>query len=170
MPTRPSPRERLIDTAADLFYERGLPNVGINEVTDRAGVARMTLYNNFDSKEALALAAFQRQVEIRRAVIEKRLARARTYFDFSEPLAKLPSHRILALYRGEKEAVLTLELVPDPAAPDRGEPSAFEQQIANRFKIADRDRPGDRWLIDTVRLAWRTRVLVHIESDLRLRL
>src|ERR1700758_3003906 len=74
------------------------------------------------------------------------------YFDFSEPLAKLPSHRILALFRGEKEAVLTLELVPDPAAPDRGEPSAFERRIANRFKIADHGRPGDRWLIDTC--AW----------------
>jgi uncharacterized protein len=92
------------------------------------------------------------------------------YFEFSEPLAKLPSHRILALFRGEKEEVLTLELVPDPAAPDRGEPSASERQVANRFKIADRGRPGDRWLIDTVRLAWRTRILVHIESDLRLRL
>src|ERR1700751_3116204 len=92
------------------------------------------------------------------------------YFDFSEPLAKLPSHRILALFRGEKEKVLTLELVPDPVTPDRGEPSAFERQIATRFKIADRGRPGDRWLIDTVRLAWRTRILIHIENDLRLRL
>ena len=36
------------------------------------------------------------------------------YFEFSEPLAKLPSHRILALFRGEKEEVLTLELVPRP--------------------------------------------------------
>ncbi|HEY2538589.1 MAG TPA: Tex family protein, partial [Stellaceae bacterium] len=80
------------------------------------------------------------------------------------------SHRTLALFRGEKEGVLTLELVPDPAAADRGEPDGFEQQIANRFKIADRGRPGDRWLIDTVRLAWRTRILAHVESDLRLRL
>jgi protein Tex len=92
------------------------------------------------------------------------------YFEFSEPLAKLPSHRILALFRGEKEEVLTLELLPDSAVLDRGEPGAFERQIANRFKIADHGRPGDRWLIDTVRLAWRTRILVHIESDLRLRL
>src|SRR5215510_14743197 len=94
MAARPSPRDRLIDTAADLFYERGLPNVGINEVTERAGVARMTLYNNFDSKEALALAAFERQAQARRALIEKRLARARTaadavkaMFDVSEQFA-----------------------------------------------------------------------------------
>jgi len=89
-----SPRDRLIDTAAELFYDRGLPNVGINEVTERAGVARMTLYNNFDSKEALALAAFERQAEARRALMEKRLARARTpsdalkaMFDISEAFA-----------------------------------------------------------------------------------
>src|SRR6516164_2689120 len=69
-----------------------------------------------------------------------------------------------------KEEVLTLELNPDPAAPDRGEPSAFERRIASRFKIVDHGRSGDRWLIDTVRLAWRTRILAHIESDLRLRL
>jgi AcrR family transcriptional regulator len=94
MAGRASPRDRLIDTAADLFYERGLPNVGINEVTERAGVARMTLYNNFDSKEALALAAFERQAEARRALIEKRLERARTasdavkaIFDVSEQFA-----------------------------------------------------------------------------------
>src|ERR1700757_2678051 len=92
------------------------------------------------------------------------------YFEFSELLAKLPSHRILALFRGEKEEVLTLELVPDAAAPDRGEPSAFERQIANRFKIVDHGRPADCWLIETVRLAWRTGILGHIESDLRLRL
>jgi AcrR family transcriptional regulator len=94
MSARRSPRDRLIDTAADLFYERGLSNVGINEVTERAGVARMTLYNNFDSKEALALAAFERQAEARRALIEKRLERARTasdavkaMFDVSEQFA-----------------------------------------------------------------------------------
>jgi len=94
MSARSSPRDRLIDTAADLFYERGLPNVGINEVTERAGVARMTLYNNFDSKEALALAAFERQAEARRALVEKRLERARTasdavkvMFDVSEQFA-----------------------------------------------------------------------------------
>lgn len=92
------------------------------------------------------------------------------YFDFGEALIKLPSHRILALFRGEKEKVLTLELAINPIAVDQDEPGIFERQIANHFKIADRGRPGDRWLIDTVRLAWRTRILAHIESDLRLRL
>src|ERR1700716_2504401 len=92
MAARPSPRDRLIDTAAYLFYERGLPNVGINEVTERAGVARMTLYNNFDSKEALALAAFERKAEARRAVMEERLERARTPADAVKAMFDLSEH------------------------------------------------------------------------------
>jgi uncharacterized protein len=93
------------------------------------------------------------------------------YFDFSEPLTKLPSHRILALFRAAKEEVVALELVPDPAAPERpAEPTVFERRIAHRFGIADRGRKGDKWLLDTVRWAWRTKILVHIDTDLRLRL
>jgi AcrR family transcriptional regulator len=97
MATRQAPRDRLIDTAAELFYDRGLPNVGINEVTDRAGVARMTLYNNFASKEALALAAFERQAGLRRVLVEKHLKRSQTpsesvkaMFSVAEKLATQP--------------------------------------------------------------------------------
>jgi uncharacterized protein len=94
------------------------------------------------------------------------------YFDFSEPLHKLPSHRILALFRGEKEEMLDLQLQPEApaAAPAAGAPSSYELKIAQRFAIADRGRPGDRWLMDTVRWAWRTKILVHLSVDLRLRL
>ena len=38
------------------------------------------------------------------------------YFDFSEPLTKLPSHRILAMFRGEKEEILNLQILPEPVA------------------------------------------------------
>ncbi|MEU5365399.1 Tex family protein [Streptomyces sp. NPDC005925] len=89
------------------------------------------------------------------------------YFDFAEPFTDLPSHRVLAMLRGEKEDVL--DLVLEPEEPTDG-PSSYEQTIAHRFGIADRGRPGDKWLKDTVRWAWRTRVLVHLGIDLRLRL
>ncbi|WP_055478590.1 Tex family protein [Sphaerimonospora mesophila] len=87
------------------------------------------------------------------------------YFDFSEPFTSLPSHRILAMFRGEKEEVLTLTL--DPEAED---PNDYELRIAQRFGVSDRGRPADRWLADTVRWAWRTRILVHLGIDLRTRL
>ncbi|MFQ6145895.1 Tex family protein [Streptomyces seoulensis] len=89
------------------------------------------------------------------------------YFDFTEPFTQLPSHRILAMLRGEKEEVL--DLVLEPEEPTDG-PSSYEGIVAHRFGIADRGRPGDKWLKDTVRWAWRTRILVHLGIDLRLRL
>ncbi|MFH9419572.1 Tex family protein [Streptomyces sp. NPDC017529] len=90
------------------------------------------------------------------------------YFDFAEPFTALPSHRVLAMLRGEKEEVLDLALEPD-TEPVEGTTS-YEQSIARKFGIADRGRPADKWLKDTVRWAWRTRVLVHLGIDLRLRL
>ncbi|MGW6744662.1 Tex family protein [Streptomyces sp. NPDC055025] len=94
------------------------------------------------------------------------------YFDFAEPFPELPSHRVLAMFRGEKEDVLDLVLEPeDPSeSSERPGPTMYENMIARRFEVADRGRPGDKWLADTVRWAWRTRILVHLGMDLRLRL
>ncbi|MCH0567383.1 Tex family protein, partial [Streptomyces sp. MUM 2J] len=89
------------------------------------------------------------------------------YFDFTEPFTDLPSHRVLAMLRGEKEEVL--DLVLEPEEPTEGR-SSYEGIVAGRFGIADRGRPADKWLSDTVRWAWRTRILVHLGIDLRLRL
>jgi protein Tex len=92
------------------------------------------------------------------------------YFDFNEPLHKLPSHRILALFRGEKEEILDLQIQPDAQVPVTGVPSSYELKIMQRFAVADRGRPGDRWLAETVRWAWRTKIQVHLNVDLRMRL
>ncbi|MFG2843624.1 Tex family protein [Kitasatospora sp. NPDC048296] len=94
------------------------------------------------------------------------------YFDFAEPYTKLPSHRILAMLRGEKEEVLDLELSPydGESAGDLPGENDYEQRIAGRFGIADHGRPADKWLGDTVRWAWRTRILVRLGIDLRGRL
>ncbi|MEV0844632.1 Tex family protein [Streptomyces sp. NPDC049954] len=92
------------------------------------------------------------------------------YFDFTEPFTALPSHRVLAMLRGEKEEVLDLVLEPEEAPAEPGVPSSFEGIVAQRFGVADRGRPADKWLRETVRWAWRTRILVHLGIDLRLRL
>lgn len=91
------------------------------------------------------------------------------YFDYAEKLTKLPSHRILALFRGEKEEVLSLTLEAEEAPADKA-PGLYEQRIANRFGVVAQGRPGDAWLGETVRWAWRTKILVHLDIDLRLRL
>src|SRR3954465_3820552 len=85
------------------------------------------------------------------------------YFDFAEPLTRLPSHRTLALFRGEKEEVLELTLTPEE---DDGDVTAYERAIARRFEVP----LSSRWLAETVRWAWRTRIMVRLDLDLRLRL
>ncbi len=78
------------------------------------------------------------------------------YFDFAEPFTKLPSHRILALFRGEKEEIL--DLILEPAEEN------YEERIAVHFGCSG------AWLLETVRLTWKTRVLFRIGADLRGRL
>jgi uncharacterized protein len=99
-----------------------------------------------------------------RAGQELQGAKFADYFEFSEPFARLPAHRILALFRGEKEEILDLTF--DPGADD----AANEQRIAERFGLRDEGRPADPWLGATVHWAWRTRILTHLSVDIRVRL
>jgi uncharacterized protein len=92
------------------------------------------------------------------------------YFDYSESFNELPSHRILALFRGEKEEVLSLQFEDAPTPPAQGIPTPYELKIMHRFGVADHGRPADRWMLDTVRWAWRTKIRAHMNIDTRLRL
>jgi len=85
------------------------------------------------------------------------------YFDGSEAFVTIKPHRVLAMFRGEKEEILDLTVDP-------GEAGDYEVAIAARFGVADRGRAADRWLLDTVRWAWRTRILSHLGIDVRMRL
>ena len=92
------------------------------------------------------------------------------YFDFSEPFTKLPSHRVLALFRGEKEEILSVSLEPTRDDDTDVGPNAYERAIAAHFDISDRGRPADSWLMGSVRWAWRTRISVGLAVDTRVRL
>ncbi len=54
-----APRERILSTAADLFFQQGYRATGINEVIEKSGVAKATFYNHFPTKEDLCLAYLQ---------------------------------------------------------------------------------------------------------------
>jgi len=95
-----SATERLTATAARLFQERGLTRVGINEIIREADVARMSLYNNFGSKEDLALAAYAEVSRRRHEAIEAAIEAAAgseeailAIFDLAKRLAGHPSFR-----------------------------------------------------------------------------
>ena len=86
-------------------------------------------------------------------------AKFKDYFDFSEPFDTLPSHRILALLRGESEGVLHLNL-------DAGEDAAYEGIIADRFDLDT----SSAWLANAVHWGWRTKLYVSSSLDVRMRL
>ncbi|RDV11243.1 S1 RNA-binding domain-containing protein [Arthrobacter sp. RT-1] len=92
------------------------------------------------------------------------------YFDFAQAPAGMPSHRVLALLRGEKDGVLELDLAEaDPADDDAlaAARSRYESAVARCLGVADRGRPADAWLMQTAQLAWRSRVLARLTADLR---
>ncbi|MBC3812695.1 Tex family protein [Undibacterium aquatile] len=91
------------------------------------------------------------------------------YFDYSETLGTIPSHRALALFRGRREEMLTvtLRLDTEEEKPKWDAPlNPCESRIAARFGVSQKDRPADKWLADTVRWAWRVKVFMHLETEL----
>jgi len=91
------------------------------------------------------------------------------YFDYSEPIKAIPSHRALALFRGRREQILmvTLRLDSEAEKPKWDAPhNPCENRIANHFKIKNEGRPADGWLADTVRWTWRVKCSLHLESEL----
>jgi AcrR family transcriptional regulator len=84
-----APRERLLDTAYELFSQRGIRGVGIEEVIERAGVAKATLYRHFPSKDDLVLAFLERRHEHWTSDIQEAQTRR---------IDGLPEDRLLAIF------------------------------------------------------------------------
>ncbi|PTN12572.1 Tex family protein [Nitrosomonas aestuarii] len=90
------------------------------------------------------------------------------YHDYHEAISKIPSHRALALLRGEREAVLKLKLYLDSEIAEQKRATLLnpcEALIAQRFNIDNQKRPADAWLTDTVRTSWRSKILVHLQTE-----
>ncbi|MCQ9163447.1 Tex family protein [Arthrobacter sp. STN4] len=95
------------------------------------------------------------------------------YFDFAQPPHTLPSHRVLALLRGEKEGVLSLDLAEADTRDADAQAQArarYESAVAHSLGITGSGRAADTWLMTGARLAWRTRILTRLSVDLRVRL
>jgi uncharacterized protein len=87
------------------------------------------------------------------------------YFDYQEPIKKIPSHRALALFRGQHEEFLKVRLTLSDT-----EILSCLDQIAHQFEVADKKRPADAWLIETINLVWKTKLFLKLEIDLLLQL
>lgn len=91
------------------------------------------------------------------------------YFDYTENLSSIPSHRALALLRGRREEMLTVTLRLDTEAEKPkwdAPPNPCESRIAQRFGVSNQGRPADKWLMDTVRWAWRVKIFMHLDTEL----
>jgi uncharacterized protein len=94
------------------------------------------------------------------------------YFDFTEALHKIPSHRALAMFRGRTEGALRLKLcVPGQDDLEIGSVAGrCEARIAGRYGIKDQGRAADTWLVTSARWAWRVKLHMQLESELFMRL
>ncbi|WDS35308.1 Tex family protein [Pseudoxanthomonas sp.] len=91
-------------------------------------------------------------------------AKYRDYFEHSEALAKIPSHRLLALFRARREEFIQLEL--DPGSDIDAGNAYAEGRIALAAGIRVQGRAADAWLAQACRLTWRAKLHLHLMLDL----
>ena len=96
---------------------------------------------------------------------EKEAKKFHDYFQYDEPLKKVPSHRALAILRGRKEGFLQLSLTL-LNGDDKNTAHPCEAMIAEAWGIVNKNRPADAWLSEVVRWTWRIKLLPHMETDL----
>ena len=98
---------------------------------------------------------------------ESDAAKFRDYFDYDEPLKRVPSHRTLAIFRGRKETFLQVAIATPAAVANADKtradivPERAELMIANTFGIADKGRAADRWLAEVVKWTWKIKLLTR---------
>ena len=144
---------------------------GITDTKAALDGARQILIEQFSENAALLDALrslLNERGRIVSAVVEGKEtegAKFRDWFDFSEAVSSIPSHRLLALLRGRNEGMLRLAIeLPDP--PAAGEMGPCESLVARHAGIRDNGRAADRWLMETARWAWSVKIAVHLELEL----
>ncbi|RAW82236.1 Tex family protein [Photorhabdus laumondii] len=97
---------------------------------------------------------------------EEEGAKFRDYFDHHEPIAQVPSHRALAMFRGRNESILQLSLNADPQFDESPKESYCEQIITQHLHLRLNNAPADNWRKAVVNWTWRVKVLLHLETEL----
>ena len=103
---------------------------------------------------------------------EKNGSKFKDYFEFSEAINKIPSHRALALFRARNEGILRVKLNV-PGQDDLESPldmGLCDSIVASHFGFAQKQRAADNWLLECARWAWRIKISMQLESELNLRL
>jgi uncharacterized protein len=150
-------------------------NPGVADTKAALDGARQILMERF-SEDATLLQAIREYI-LDHGIVESLVvpgkeeegAKYSDYFAYSETLSTIPSHRALAIFRGRREEMLTvnLRLDTEEEKPKWDAPlNPCEGRIAKHFGIHHQNRPADKWLIDTVRWSWRVKVFMHMDTEL----
>ncbi len=151
-------------------------NPGVPDVKAALEGARAILVEHF-AEDAELLGSLRQHLADHAVLVsavaegkEEAAAKFRDYFAYQEPLAKIPSHRALALFRGRKEELLRMSLkLPEELDAEKTAAAAInacELKIAARFSISDRKRAADAWLQQCVRWTWQTKLSWQLEAEL----
>ncbi|MFW0790823.1 Tex family protein [Gordonia sp. CPCC 205333] len=138
-----------LDGARQILIERAAEDAGL------VGAIREKFWND------ASLRTTPRSEQVANTAVAQKF---RDYFDYSESLETMPSHRVLAVLRGEKEEALSLSF-------DGGEDEAYQALVLATLGIdAAREGPTTKWLTDTARWAWRTKLMIMATVDARMKL
>ena len=170
-----NPDEAAARYLRDPFTSEQGDNPGVADAKAALDGARQILMERF-AEDAGLLQSLREYVQ-EHGIVESRVREGKEaaaekyadYFDYSETLGTVPSHRALALFRGRREDMLDvrLRLDSEEERPAWSAPhNPCEARIASRFGIQDQHRPADRWLMDTARFTWRAKIFMHLELEL----
>ncbi|WP_034297997.1 Tex family protein [Herbaspirillum sp. RV1423] len=170
-----NPEEEAAKYLKPAFTTDNGDNPGVADAKAALDGARQILMERF-SEDAQLLQSL-REYLTEHGVVESKVVEGKQdagekfadYFDYSETVGTIPSHRALALFRGRREEMLTvtLRLDSEEEKPKWDAPhNPCENRIASRFGVSNKGRPADKWLADTVRWAWRVKVFMHLETEL----
>jgi uncharacterized protein len=171
-----NPEEEAAKYLRDPFTsEAGDANPGVADAKAALDGARQILMERF-AEDAGLLQSLRDYVQ-EHGVVQSKVLEGKNdaaekyadYFDYSESINTIPSHRALAVLRGRREEMLDVQLRLDSEEekPTWASPhNPCEMRIASRFNIKDLNRPADRWLMDTARWTWRVKSFMHLDSEL----
>lgn len=148
------------------------PEQKIAEIKDALDGAKYILMERF-AEDADLLAKLRGRLTEEAHVFAKVMkdkenegAKYRDYFEYDEPLKKVPSHRALAIFRGRNESILSIN-VDFKLEEDRGDKRhPCEILVANYWHIEHQGRAADDWLAEVIRWCWRVKLHPHLETDL----
>ncbi|MNR82684.1 hypothetical protein D3C72_134520 [compost metagenome] len=170
-----NPEEEATKYLKPAFTIEGVENPGVADTKAALDGARQILMERF-AEDATLLQAL-REYMTEHGIVESKVvegkedagAKFADYFDYSETIDTIPSHRALAMFRGRREEMLNvnLRLDTEEEKPKWDAPhNPCEGRIASRFGISNQGRPADKWLFDTVRWTWRVKIFMHLETEL----